>query len=89
MMSLPVWLPGPMFLLGPLSRESLSRGLCQGGLVNGGLCPGGICKRGSLKVSVAFCYGLLVWLLVESDLLVWPSDVASCYGLLIDRCLLL
>ena len=66
MMSLPVWLPGPMFLLGPLSRGSLSRGLCQGGLVNGGLCPGGlcpggICKRGSLKVSVAFCYGLLVW----------------------------
>ena len=47
MMSLPVWLPGPMFLLGGLSlwshvhsRGSLSRGLCLGGSLARGSLPG-------------------------------------------------
>ena len=45
-MSLPVWLPSPMFLLG----ESLSRGggLCpEECLSRGGLCPGGLPDRPS------------------------------------------
>ena len=63
MMSLPVWLPGPMFLLGGalclwshvLSAGSLSRGIsvqgnfCPGGLYPGGLCPGESLSRGSLS----------------------------------------
>ena len=43
MMSLPGWLPGPMFLPGgSLSMGSLSRGICWGGssLSGGGVCPG-------------------------------------------------
>ena len=52
----PVWLPGPMFLLSgslslvPCSFQvvsgqgvSLSGGLCSGGLSRGGLCPGFLC----------------------------------------------
>ena len=47
MMSLPVWLPGPMFLLGGVSVQrglclgcvSVHRGLCLGGV----LCPGDLC----------------------------------------------
>ena len=50
MMSLPIWLPGPMFLLGGVSVqgvsiqgisvwESLSEGV-QGVFVKGGLCQG-------------------------------------------------
>ena len=50
-MSLPVWLPGLIFLLsgslsgggGSLSRGSLSRGICPGwGLCQGSLCKGGV-----------------------------------------------
>ena len=64
MMSLFVWLFGPMFLLrggvsvsGPmfLPGESLSwgflsrgRSLSRGGLCPGGLCPVGLCPVGSL-----------------------------------------
>ena len=51
MMSLPIWLPGPMFLLEGLSSWSHVRssgGLCLGGLCLGGLCPGGLCPRGGL-----------------------------------------
>ena len=60
MMSLPVWLPGPMFLPwvsipgpmflpggeGSLSRGSLSRGgFCPGGLCLGVSVQGGLCRR--------------------------------------------
>ena len=51
MMSLPIWLPGPMFLLeglSPWSHVRSSGGLCLGGLCLGGLCPGGLCPRGGL-----------------------------------------
>ena len=64
MMSLPVLLPGPMFLLGGLCPwshvpsmgvsvwGSLSRGLCLGGSLLGGLCPGvsayGVSVQGGL-----------------------------------------
>ena len=40
MMSLPVWLPGPMFLQG------VSRGVS----VKEGLCEGGLCERASLLI---------------------------------------
>ena len=56
MMSLPVWLPGPMFLLGVSVPGPMfllgggghcpgEGGLCPG---EGGLCPGGSLSRGSL-----------------------------------------
>ena len=54
MMSLPVWLPGPMFLpgvlcpVGSLSRGSLSEARCLSRGGPGGLCPGGSLFRGSL-----------------------------------------
>ena len=51
MMSLPIWLPGPMFFLeglSPWSHVRSSRGLCLGGLCLGGLCPGGLCPQGGL-----------------------------------------
>ena len=55
MMSLRVWLPGPMFLQGGLylwshvpSKGSLSGGLCPGSLCPGGLCQG-VCVGGSLS----------------------------------------
>ena len=45
MMSLSVWLPGPMFLPGQyLSLVHVpSEGLCPGGLCPGGFCPGDFC----------------------------------------------
>ena len=50
MMSLPVWLSGPMF---PLGREVsvpgpmfLLGGLCPGASLSGGVCPGGVCVWG-------------------------------------------
>ena len=46
MMSLPVWLPGPMFLLG-VSLSVLM-------FLPGDLCPGGLCPGGS-------AWGLSVW----------------------------
>ena len=47
MMPLPVWLTGPMFLLGGLCpREgSLSKGFLFGWSLCGGLCPGGLPDR--------------------------------------------
>ena len=44
MMSLSVWLPSPMFLLGGLYLWSH---VPSGGLCSRGLCPGGFCPRGS------------------------------------------
>ena len=65
MMSLPVWLPGPIFLPGSLCpEESLSwgvsvlGGLCPGGSLSwvvsvlGGLCPGSL-SRGALSRQVS------------------------------------
>ena len=59
-MSLPVWLPSPMFLLGAslcLVPSSLLGGLCPGGvsvqegsLSRRGLCPGGVSVQGKLSV---------------------------------------
>ena len=50
MMSLPVWLPGHMFLLGGLCLRGMClRGLCPGGLCLGGLCPG-VSIEGSLSM---------------------------------------
>ena len=73
-------------------KGSLSRGSCERGSLKGvslkGVSVKGVCLgvlwKGSLKglsegVSVVFCYGLLV----ESDLLVWPSGVAFWCGLLL------
>ena len=48
MMSLPVWLPGPMFSLGvlcPWSHVPLG-GLCPGVSVWRSLCSGGVCPGG-------------------------------------------
>ena len=47
-MSLPVWLPGPMFLLRGLFLGDLCPGdLCPEGLFLGrGLCPGNLCPGG-------------------------------------------
>ena len=58
MMSLHVWLPGPMLLMGglsPWSHVPSKGGLCpEGGLcVEGGLCPGGSLSRGSLSRRVS------------------------------------
>ena len=52
MMSLPVWLPSPMFLPGALyprgflSRGSLSRGVSVWGSLSGGSCLRDLCLRG-------------------------------------------
>ena len=47
MMSLPVWMPGPMFLLGEsLSRGSLSWGAGGVSMSRGCLCPGGFLSGG-------------------------------------------
>ena len=46
MMSLHVWLPGPMFLLGVSVQGGLCPGcsLSMGVSVKEGLCPGGLCQ---------------------------------------------
>ena len=51
MMPLPVWLPGPMFILKGLCPWShvLSRGVSIQGSLLGGLCPGGLCPRVSVQ----------------------------------------
>ena len=77
-MSLPVWLPGLMFLLRvlPSGGGSASRGVCLG-------------RSGWMTfwqsdflvlafwLKIAFCYGLLFesGLLVESGLMLWPSVI--------------
>ena len=60
MISLSVWLPGPMFLPGVsvqeglCPRRSLSRSVSiQKCLCPGGLCPGGLCPWGSLSMEVS------------------------------------
>ena len=45
-MSLPVWLLGPMFLLGSLSRGV---SVYTGSVSRGGLCPGDLYAEGSLS----------------------------------------
>ena len=62
MMSLPVWLPGSMFLLGGVSISGpkfLSRVSVQGGLCPGGLCPGWSLSRvvSIQGVQVGLCPG--------------------------------
>ena len=52
MMSLPVWLPGPMFLLGGLYRCSC--------VPFGGLCPRGSLSRGSLSRGASLSRGVSV-----------------------------
>ena len=75
MMSLPVWLPGPMFLLGGCLKEG---GLPPGGMpLGGGMPPDSewvtFWKSDLLVLAcwlkVAFCYGPLV----ENGLLLRPS----------------
>ena len=68
-MSLPVWLPGPMFLLGGLCPGSLplgrslsggslcSEGLCPVGSPSRGLCPEGSLSGGSPSRGGGFCPG--------------------------------
>ena len=58
MTSLPVWLPGPMFLLGSLCLwyHVPSGGLCQG---DRGLCPGNFCPGVSLSIRISLGGGAL------------------------------
>ena len=60
----------------PAPGGSAPGGYLLGGVpALGGCLFLGVCSRGG----VAFCYGLLI----ESDLLLWPSGVIFCYGLLL------
>ena len=60
MMSLPVWLPGPMFFLGRISVSGpmflLGRGVSVQGVCAGGLCPRKLCL-GDVSVQAGVCPG--------------------------------
>ena len=60
MMSLPVWLPGPMFFLGRISVSGpmflLGRGVSVQGVCAGGLCPRNLCL-GDVSVQAGVCPG--------------------------------